>query len=394
MKEENAPALSSIPPLDVYNAALNKADLGYAVLTTSLDGGDKPPQPPPVQKGDGHNDDLGNMLQGKPQRGTPTGLGDSNTDATDYDDDEEDEDLNEFVPTWPATRESMGLKKYDLRMEGYIKFSRREVYLMAVGPRNSVTYRLAKAGDVTGFYDREKPDLRAGRYGEMMDPGNPKKFRYRVEATGIKSVAWFADPNLLKAFPDEFPRDEDLLKPRRTSLDYPIISRDEKKGTVTRMKAVECLVHILWKIDGKDCSSWETRTTARRIWGKEKGDKAIYETAQKREVMYAEWAVYKRNGRDVTASPFRDLTPLRTTPEVETAHAFGKVKKNSKKDETLRKNETSKKEKSSEEAKKAFEEFSADYCTLLLKKPLEDLTPEENIAMMTAWKGAKVAWLG
>jgi hypothetical protein len=51
--------------------------------------------------------------------------------------------------------------------------------------------------------------------------------------------------------------------------------------------------------------SWETRTTVRRLWGRDPnaGDKAIFLTAKANDQRYTQWLNSQREARDTSATP-------------------------------------------------------------------------------------------
>jgi hypothetical protein len=226
---------------------------------------------------------------------------DSSSDSGDEEDDEEDK----WSPS--LCRKMAGLGKWDLRLEGTVKRWKQKKYVMADGPKNSTQYRLRKANDMGGFNDATAKNLMDNRYGEMK---TDNKFRYGQEhAKSIQGVAWVVDENVMASFPKDFPKDVDLLKPKNL---LPTIATTKTDGKIIRMKVVDCVVKIKWLILGVYVSSWESRQTVRRIWGLERGDKAIYEAAQHQEKLFEEWVKGKRPARDQSATPFPGLTP---TPE-------------------------------------------------------------------------------
>jgi hypothetical protein len=229
---------------------------------------------------------------------------DSSSDSGDEEDDEEDK----WSPS--LSRKMAGLGKWDLRLEGTVKRWKQKKFVMADGPKNSTQYRLCKANDMVGFNDATAKNLMDNRYGEMK---TGKTFTYgKAHAKAIQGVAWVVDQGVMASFPKDFPKEVDLLKPKNL---LPIIAKTTTDGKIIRMKVVDCVVKIKWLIYEKYVSSWESRQTARRIWGLEKGDKGIYEAAQHQEKLFEEWVKGKRQGRDQSATPFPGLTP---TPERDT----------------------------------------------------------------------------
>jgi hypothetical protein len=245
---------------------------------------------------------------------------------------------------------------------------------MADGPMNSVSYRIHKSQDMEAYDDPDAPNLQEGRIGEERD-GNGK-IAYRKQAKGIRAVAWFVDPNLLDRFPEEFPREEDLLKPRRRASDFPILYKNLEEGNeeIKRMKIVECLVQIEFLIDGTRYKTWETRSTAREIWGLEKADKGIYSAALDQEQRFRKWKEGKRPGKDQSATPGPGLSPERTTasptPAAEKKVHFDEPGTGDK------------------APKQSLEEWREDYCEMA-GKPFLKMTPQEKNEMMQAWKDYK-----
>jgi hypothetical protein len=218
---------------------------------------------------------------------------DSSSDSGDEEDDEEDK----WSPS--LSRKMAGLGKWDLRLEGTVKRWKQKKFVMADGPKNSTKYRLCKANDMEGFNDAIAKNLIDNRYREMKI-GNTFKYG-KAHAKSIQGVAWVVDQAVMASFLKDFLRDVDLLKLK--SL-LPIITKTTADGKPIRMKVVDCVVKIKWLIDGEYLSSWESRQTARRIWGLERGDKGIYEAAQHQEKLFEEWVKGKRQGRDQSATPF------------------------------------------------------------------------------------------
>ena len=97
---------------------------------------------------------------------------------------------------------------------------------------------------------------------------------------------------------------------RERSTDYPIVYHE---GDVVRyMKPVDCLIEVRYDIDGVKEKRWETRTTVRAYWGTGKADKGIYMAAIAQEDRFENWSSGKREGRDASATPGRQLTPARS----------------------------------------------------------------------------------
>jgi hypothetical protein len=148
-------------------------------------------------------------------------------------------------------------------------------------------------------------------------PEGDLKFRYGKEhAKAMLGVAWFVEDDLLRRFPDYFPRPVDLVKPKVNDDEFPVIKTIMKgdKAQEIRMSVVDCLVKIRWLIDGKAQSSWESRDTARRVFkGKKKADVGIYMAAMDQEELFEKWMKKPEAGRDRSATPW----PLGLTPTPE-----------------------------------------------------------------------------
>ena len=289
-------------------------------------------------------------------------------DDMDDDDDEDDDELR-WSPT--LNRKKAGLRKWDLRIVGKIKRWKQVKFVIANGLMNSVSYRIHKSQDMEAYDDPDTPNLQEDRIGDIRD--GKGKMVYKKYAKGIRAVAWFVDRDLLERFPDEFPREEDLLKPRKRAIDFLILYQNFEKGheEVKRMKIVEYLVQIEYLIDEKREKRWETRSIAREIWGIEKADRGIYAAAQDQEERFRNWQKGKRPGKDQSATPGPGLSPDRDTrsptPGPEKRVHFGKSGE--------RENAP----------KQSLEAWRADYCEMAGKQFLQ-MTLQEKTAMMGAWK--------
>ena len=225
--------------------------------------------------------------------------------------DEEDEEEKEVLWSPTVNRKRQGLKEWDLRHIGTLR-RWGEMYVMADGPKNSISYRIHKSKDMAEYTNPEALDLMTYRYGDEFERNEKgkKSLKYKRYAREITGVAWYVDPDLLDKFPEEFPNEVDLLKPRKCSTDYPILY---KEGNVVKyMKAVDCLIEVRYDIDGVKEKRWETRTTVRAYWGTEKADQGVYTAAIAQEDRFENWCLGKREGRDASATPGRQLTPARS----------------------------------------------------------------------------------
>lgn len=162
---------------------------------------------------------------------------------------------------------------------------------MANGPLNATAYRLYKAkGGMAKFAAPDLPDLLKSSHGtEQIETekgasgkkGN-KVFKYeREHAYSIVGIAWYINQSILLKHPDDYPTAVELLKPTESRpLGY-----NEKPPR----QLAFCIVKIKWRINGNDVCSWESRQTARRVFGgKDKGDTAIYIAAQNQEYRFYE----------------------------------------------------------------------------------------------------------
>jgi len=192
-------------------------------------------------------------------------------------------------------RKEAGLGLWDLRVEGTIQRWKSRKLVMADGPKNSTSYRICRK--MLGFSDKGADNLMQERLGDLKAEG---KFLYgNQHADAILGVAWFVDDEAMTKFPQDFPKEVDLVKPKNL---LPIIARPEGKAVI-RMKVVDSVIKFRWLIDGAFHRSWESRQTLRRVWGVE-ADELIYKAAVYQEMKFEQWKSGTRAGRDLSATPF------------------------------------------------------------------------------------------
>jgi hypothetical protein len=226
-------------------------------------------------------------------------------------------------------RKKHGLGPWDLRADGVVRRFGGKMLVMANGPKHATTYRLYKAkGEMAGFSVPGVPDLMENRIGmqeietvETETKGKKGKkskpnFKYGPEhARGIQGVAWVVSESILRDFPNYFPRPVDLVKPKTKPSDFPIIKYDDE-GNGIRMKIVDSVIKIRWEIDGRSVSSWESRETARRVFGGTgAADDKIYKAAEVQESDFEDWLHNPESGRDGSETPWR--SGVEPTPERE-----------------------------------------------------------------------------
>lgn len=315
------------------------------------------------------------------------------TQNNDQEDEDEDAVGSDDEDKWsPAiTRRKKGLGANDLRLEGTVNRWSGKMLVMADGPKNASSYRLYRSGsgEMDDFEDPGAPDLMTSRYGTLKHVVNGRqKFKYgKMHAKTIQGVAWFVDKSILKRFKTYFPREVDLIKPKETLEDFPVI-RENRDGKV-RMKVVDLVVKIKWLIDGENVSSWESRDTARRIWGK-KADNAIYLAGQYQEKAYMKWIENPETGRDRSATPWSlGLTP---TEESEGVPSLTPDRADSPEDQSSRATTPGKAvrfQASPADVKPAsmkLADWMNDYMELKGITDRENMTAEQNAMMMQAWR--------
>jgi hypothetical protein len=279
----------------------------------------------------------------------------------------------------------------DLRLEGTVNRWSGKMLVMADGPKNASSYRLYRSGsgEMDDFEDPGAPDLMMSRYGTLKHVVNGRqKFKYgKMHAKTIQGVAWVVDKTILKRFPKYFPREVDLIKPKETLEDFPVI-RENSDGKV-RMKVVDLVVKIKWLIDGENVSSWESRDTARRIWGK-KADNAIYLAGQYQEKAYAKWVESPETGRDRSATPWSlGLSP---TPESESVPSLTPDRGETPAEESTRAQTPEKAVRfqgsapDSKPASMKLADWMNDYLELKGITDREKMSAEQNALMMQAWR--------
>lgn len=224
-------------------------------------------------------------------------------------------------------RRKNGSGPEDLRAIGTVRrFGNGKMILMANGPKHATTYRLYKAkSEMATYNSSDLPDLLEDRLGmeEFETPGttmNGKKskrnFKYGPEhAKGIQGVAWHVPEGVLQNFPKYFRRAVDLVKPK-TPLNFPVTKYDKDGVPTGRMKIVDSFIKIRWERGGQTFTSWESRETARRVFGgPTEADRKIYNAAMTQEMDFDEWFL------DPDQDQVREETPWRSgvkpTPERE-----------------------------------------------------------------------------
>lgn len=215
---------------------------------------------------------------------------------------------------------------WGLRAEGMTQVGGLRYLVMANGPRHATTYRLCKEkGEMAGFNVPVLLDLEESSIGmrdveteeRVKGKKSKKSFRYgSADAIGIQGVAWYVNESILKDHPNYFPTAVDLLKPKSRPSDFPIAKYDKGGIPRGRVKIVDCVVKIRWRIEGKFVSTWESRETARRIFGGEpQGDNIIYNAAKIQEHYFDQWSQNVESDVESADTPWR--SGLEPTPERE-----------------------------------------------------------------------------
>lgn len=192
-------------------------------------------------------------------------------------------------------RKKAGLAPDKFRVEGW-KGGRARTIIAGRGPENASSFRFERESAAGVVVDLNKGDITLGRFGELKDN---KKYVYgKQNYPIIQGVAWFTggieDPlSLLIPVP----------RPKPTAT-----------GEVaTKVPRVEMAIKLKWIIDGLKKKSWETRSTIRRLWGYETGDKYIYEAAQEQERRHEEWKKGER--QSMARSPTPGVAPRMLSPD-------------------------------------------------------------------------------
>ncbi|TGO32406.1 hypothetical protein BHYA_0321g00130 [Botrytis hyacinthi] len=166
--------------------------------------------------------------------------------------------------------------------------------LTQIGPQNASSYRMEKEKDAEVAVDLAKhPDknLLRQRLGDSKDEDSGI-FTYRkVHAQTIQGIAPLIDGKKI-AFDASWQEILAELTPNKPKKTRPI--------------DVQILIKWLKENDSGNKvyeKSWETRTTVRRIWGHEKGDKAIYDAFEYQETRYAQYLNGEREARERSPTP-------------------------------------------------------------------------------------------
>ena len=180
--------------------------------------------------------------------------------------------------------------------------------LLRYGPPNASLYKWMQS-NIWPDYPANTPDIMVDRLGEEKNP-KTGKYRYGFNSVvSLQGVAIYYDPN----------------KPENRNCEWwetldPVFQearKKEKEGlghTKARLCYPNTYIKVKWLLDGSTRYSWETRTTVRRLWGKNNNrlaDQDIYKAARINQSRYDQVQRGSRPALDRSASPGESVTAPR-----------------------------------------------------------------------------------
>jgi hypothetical protein len=234
--------------------------------------------------------------------------------------------------------------------------SQSGTYINGYGKKGCARYRLDD-NCTAGYKKDDSEDFYKNPLGHKNEH---RKWTYTKDhfSGQIWGVAWGGDGSH---------NDLDLIDPNQAGR------QKGKDGNETGAAWPRTYVLLLWDVDNQKLKRWETRTTLRRLWGKKKADKAIFEAACQAEERYIDTT--DKGARGYTKSPSAALHQRTTSPSRSRSRSTSHGSASNDKavpDETL-------------------EDFKTDYFELAGVQAFAELSMEDKMDCMKMWKARKIS---